>query len=176
MYALLIGINHYAANPLYPDLRGCVRDIALVKGYLQNSLNVPDDHIWELIATAPEDNSLASIRSAAPAAALLPTYANIVKAFATITATAPKGAQVYIHYSGHGGRAKTQYPQLKGSNQSDESIVPTDFCLPGGRYLRDVEIATLLKRMTDKGLIVTLILDSCHSGGATRGDKDNRGL
>jgi hypothetical protein len=44
-----------------------------------------------------------------------------------------------------------------------------------GYYLRDVELATLLKRMTDKELIVTLVLDSCHSGGATRGDCDIRG-
>ena len=40
----------------------------------------------------------------------------------------------------------------------------------GGRYLLDVELAMLLKRMSDKGLIVTVVLDSCHSGGATRGD------
>jgi hypothetical protein len=44
-----------------------------------------------------------------------------------------------------------------------------------GHYLRDVEMTTLLKRMTDKGLIVTVIFDSCHAGGATRGDGDIRG-
>jgi hypothetical protein len=44
-----------------------------------------------------------------------------------------------------------------------------------GRYLRDVEMATLLKRMTDKGLLVTVIFDSCHSGGATRADGEIRG-
>lgn len=43
------------------------------------------------------------------------------------------------------------------------------------RYLRDVELATLLKRMTDKGMVVTVILDSCHSGGGTRSDCDIRG-
>lgn len=36
-------------------------------------------------------------------------------------------------------------------------------------------MATLLKRMADKGLVVTLVLDSCHSGGATRGDYAIRG-
>jgi Caspase domain len=45
---------------------------------------------------------------------------------------------------------------------------------PDGHYLRDIEMTTLLKRMTDKGLIVTLVLDSCHSGGATRGDAEIR--
>ncbi len=38
-------------------------------------------------------------------------------------------------------------------------------------------MAVLLKRMVDKGLIVTVILDSCHSGGSTRGgDAKARGL
>src|ERR671932_12580 len=53
--------------------------------------------------------------------------------------------------------------QVRGGNEQD------------GRYLRDIELATLLKRMTDKGLGVTVVLDSCHSGGATRGDCDIRG-
>ena len=37
------------------------------------------------------------------------------------------------------------------------------------RYLRDVELAHLLSAMVAKGLVVTVVLDSCHSGGATRG-------
>jgi hypothetical protein len=99
-----------------------------------------------------------------------PTYENIVAKFQAITEIAQPGEQVYIHYSGHGGRTTTIYPELKGNDQLDEGIVPIDVGKESGRYLRDVELATLLKRMTDKGLIVTLVLDSCHSGEATRGD------
>ncbi|MEM6453241.1 MAG: caspase family protein, partial [Cyanobacteria bacterium P01_D01_bin.105] len=171
-YALLIGINHYIPNTLYKDLRGCVRDIDLVDAYLKNSLGVPSSNIWKLTAPAPDDSALADIRSAERP----PTYRNIVESFQDITNKAAPGEQVYIHYSGHGGRAKTLYGDIKGEEQSDESIVPTDFCALEGRYLRDVELATLLKQMTDKGLIVTIVLDSCHSGGATRGeDCDIRG-
>ena len=36
------------------------------------------------------------------------------------------------------------------------------------RYLRDLELATLLQEMVDKGLYTTLVLVCCHSGGATR--------
>jgi hypothetical protein len=32
-----------------------------------------------------------------------------------------------------------------------------------------VEIHCLIKQLVDKGLEVTLVFDSCHSGGATRG-------
>ena len=83
---------------------------------------------------------------------------------------------MYIHYSGHGGRAVTNYPQLKGQRGIDEALVPTDIGKPTSRYLRDLELAALLQTMVDKGLVVTVVLDSCHSGGTTRaGDSAIRG-
>ena len=97
--------------------------------------------------------------------------------FAHLTEIAQPGDRLYIHYSGHGGRAQTNYPQLKGEHGIDETLVPTDIGKSTARHLRDIELAKLLERMVDKGLIVTLVLDSCHSGGATRGDDcDIRGL
>ena len=88
---------------------------------------------------------------------------------------APAGTQAYIHYSGHGGRAKTEYPKLKGGeNGIDEALVPAD--IDESQYLRDIELGKLLKEMGKKGLTVTVILDCCHSGGLTRGDADVRGI
>src|SRR5439155_4966160 len=75
---------------------------------------------------------------------------------------------VYIHYCGHGGRTPTRWPDLKPDGL-DESLVPYDIAKPTAQYLRDVELAHLLGAMVAKGLAVTLVLDSCHSGGATRG-------
>ena len=176
-YALLIGINFYESVETYPqmykNLGGCVRDIDLVDKYLREDLEIPQAQIWKLVAPIEESNELAAIRSARNN--LLPTYGNIVKAFAEITATANAGDRVYIHYSGHGGRAVTIYPELQGAEREDEGIVPMDIGNNDGRYLRDVEIATLLKRITEKGCITTVIFDSCHSGGATRGDCAIRG-
>jgi hypothetical protein len=172
-YALLIGIAHYESNPYYRNLKGCVRDIDLVASYVQNTLNVHQKSIWKLTSPFEETNSLSAFRSAQPEAK--PTYENIIKAFQAITETAKSGEQVYIHYSGHGGRAITIYPELEGEQRQDEGIVPMDIGSSDGRYLRDVEIATLLKHLTDKGCIVTVIFDSCHSGGATRGDCAIRG-
>ncbi len=172
-YALLIGIDRYEPNRYYKDLRGCVRDIDLVDKYVCNTLNVPQEQIWKLTSPFEETSILSGIRSARQE--VKPTYANIVQAFKEITDKARSQEQVYIHYSGHGGRAVTIYPELEGEQRQDEGIVPMDIGSSDGRYLRDVEIATLLKRLTDKGCIVTVIFDSCHSGGATRGDCAIRG-
>ncbi len=172
-YALLIGIDCYESNNLYKNLQGCVGDIDLVADYLQKTLQIPCENIWKLTSPFEESSILAEIRSARKE--VKPSYGNIINAFKEITETARSGEQVYIHYSGHGGRALTVYPELKGEGQNDESIVPVDVGSLGNHYLRDVEIATLIKRLTDKGCIVTVIFDSCHSGGATRGDCAIRG-
>ncbi len=170
-YALLIGIDRYEPNPYYKDLKSCVRDIDLVANYVCKSLNVPQEKIWKL--TSPYEKIKS--QSASRFQEAKPTYENIVNAFQEITDRAKSGEQVYIHYAGHGGRAVTIYPELEGEQRQDEGIVPMDIGSSDGRYLRDVEIATLLKRLTDKGCIVTVIFDSCHSGGATRGDCAIRG-
>jgi hypothetical protein len=164
IYALLIGIDYYLPNRLYKSLKGAVRDINIVADYLLKTLNIPSEKIFKL--TSPNPEVAETIETKDPE----PTYENIVAKFQAITEIAQPGEQVYIHYSGHGGRTTTIYPELKGNDQLDEGIVPIDVGNESGRYLRDVELATLLKRMTDKGLIVTLVLDSCHSGEATRGD------
>ncbi len=168
-YALLIGINYYEKpNNGYDHLKGAVQDIDSVGNYLQETLKIPAKNITRLTSPLPDTNSLADVR--AQRNEQPPTYKNIVNAFKDLTNQAKMGDQVYIHYSGHGGRAKTIYPELqKLRGDYDEGIVPMDVGMEG-RYLRDLEIATLLKNMTDKGLIATLVFDSCHSGGATRGE------
>lgn len=173
LYALLIGIDYYLPGKLpdgsfYPSLGGCVRDIKRVEDYLKKTQK--PKQIFKLTSSntgateppEPQDQ--------------LPTYENIVAKFHAITEIAQKDDQVYIHYSGHGGRAKTIYPELKGAGQPDEALVPMDIAKTNQRYLRDVEIATLLKKMVNKGLVVTVVFDSCHSGGTTRGDSVIRGL
>ena len=174
IHALLIGIDYYEPNRSYPNLKGCVRDINLVEDYLKRTLQIPAERIRKLTSPDREDSTLSEVRGGNEPD-LLPTYENIVNAFKEITEKAQPQEIVYIHYSGHGGRPTTIYSDLKGDGQKDEGIVPMDIGEQDGRYLRDLELATLLKRMTDKGLRVTVVLDSCHSGGATRGDCAIRG-
>lgn len=175
-FALLIGIDLYLPNTLpsgssYNSLQGCVRDINHVKSFLQNTLQIPEAQIFKLTAS----NFDGSNELKEPAEQL-PTYENIVAKFKELTDLAQPQDQVYIHYSGHGGRAATIYSELKGNYGVDETLVPTDIGNSEVRYIRDLEIAKLLQNMVDKGLVVTVVLDSCHSGGATRGGVNDSGI
>jgi hypothetical protein len=158
--------------PTYPSLSGCVNDVLLMDDFLRTRLGVPAERIKKLTArgSGPEPEGPRD---------LWPTKANIVAAFKELAQQAQPGDQVYIHYSGHGGRALTVFPDLKGADGLDESLVPTDFGQienkehPEDRYLRDVELALLLQDLVDRQLVVTAVLDSCHSGGAARGEEDD---
>jgi hypothetical protein len=168
LYALVIGCDLYLPNRTpegsYPSLRGCVSDAKRVAEFLRKRAGLADDRLTYLTSTDSAD------RPGQPAEppGQRPTYENIVGAFQEITRRAARGDHVYIHYSGHGGRCPTIVPKVKGRAATDEALVPIDIGDKKARYVRDVEIAKLLRDMTDKGLIVTAVFDSCHSGGATR--------
>jgi hypothetical protein len=171
LHALLIGIDYYFPNILdggayYPSLGGCVRDIDHVEEFLLTSVKIPSENIVKLTCSIDTNDSNKPLESQEK----WPTYDNIVAAFNKITEHSGPGDQLYIQYSGHGGRIKTLIPNKKGADGFDETLVPTDIGKPGTRYLRDIEMANILRKMVQKGLIVTLVLDSCHSGGATRGN------
>ena len=186
-WAILIGIDNYPNNGARPDLHltglnGCVNDVRLVETFLCESTDIDSDRIHKL--TSPRlDQAIARSYSG------LPTYDNIVKLFRHVTKQAKAGDLVYIHYSGHGARVKSIFHHLKqqggnlptslpsydaeaGTGMSlDEALVTYDVG-QGGRYLRDVELVVLLGEMAIKGLLVTTVLDCCHSGGMHRGNRD----
>ena len=179
LHALLIGVDHYFEHRLpggvyYPKLGGCVRDINKIYSFLTTRLQLDPDHILKLTA------SLGDEQPPEPAAEW-PTYRNMVNAFQTITERAQPGDQVYIQYSGHGGRTTTMFPALKGESAFDEGLVPLDIGKPDdpdARYLRDVEMHNLIQNLVDKEVRLTVVFDCCHSGGATRnaGGARKRGI
>jgi len=176
-YALLIGVDHYFEYRLpggiyYPKLGGCVRDITKVYNFLTARLGIPPQQILRLTA---------SLGGAQPKEdpSQWPTYTNMVNAFAEITEVAQAGDQLYIQYSGHGGRTTTMFPAIKGEGEFDEGLVPLDIGKkddPTARYLRDVEIYELLQRIVAKGIRLTVAFDCCHSGGISRKDLIKRGI
>ncbi len=171
LYALLIGVDHYLPNRLpdgsyYASLGGCVRDILHVEAFLRRKLSLSQKHVFKLTA------SNSGGREPLEPPEQWPTYENMVSALKRLTERAQAGDHLYIHYSGHGGRAGTLLPERKGADGIDEALVPTDIGSTEARYLRDIELAHLLNTMVEKGLVVTVVLDSCHSGGLTRGRGD----
>jgi hypothetical protein len=169
VFALLAAVDFYYPNSLpqggyYPSLGGCVRDINHVENFLIQKIGISKENIIKLTSSV---NTTGDGPLEAPE--ILPTYSNIVNAFEKLIEKAQSGDQVYVHYSGHGGRVPTHIPKIKGINGYDETLVPTDIGNASTRYVRDTEMAEIIERMLKKGLIVTMVLDSCHSGGATRG-------
>jgi hypothetical protein len=71
-----------------------------------------------------------------------------------------------LYYSGHGSQVRNS----KGGeeDQKDESLVPAD-SNNGAPDIRDKELSRLLLAGVKKGIKLTVILDSCHSGSAARG-------
>lgn len=176
IYALLIGIDCYMPNRLpdgsrYRNLGGCVRDITHVEAFLIDERQVPKAQILKLTASVNPNERTKPLELPEK----LPTRPNMIDAFRKLGEMATEKAQVYIHYSGHGGRAKTVFPSIKGEDEIDEGLVPTDIGTSEGQYLRDLDLAILLKELVDKKLTVTVVLDCCHSGGVPRGDVEIRG-
>ncbi|KAJ3575747.1 hypothetical protein NPX13_g3926 [Xylaria arbuscula] len=179
-WAVLIGINYYIPGKArWPvrarHLSGCVNDVEVVEAYLIKHQNVDRQRIRKLTASRSPISS--SNRPLEPEHEW-PTYANMKLAIERVTADANPDDIVYIHYSGHGGRALTLIPNVKSGNPNlvgrpgiDEVLIPTDIN-QGGRYLRDIELAYLLKKMVTKGLHVTVVIDSCHSGGMGRNNPE----
>lgn len=130
---------------------------------MSSVLALPRTHITTLTATCGSDGRPLE------SADCRPTYRNIVAALHALAVACRPGDHVYIHYSGHGARSPTLVPDVKGVRGLDESLVPMDIGEPDGRYLRDIEIAHLLHAISCRGASATVVLDSCHSGGATRG-------
>lgn len=169
----LIGIDFYIpgtkridkqGNPLnFPNLRGCVNDVREMRQYIETQLNIDPSRILELTSAESSDGKGVPREEESS----WPTRDNIIKLFEKLISDATAGDLVFIQYSGHGTRVKTSYSNLKGEAGFDEAIVPLDI-QRNGQYLLDIELAVLLDRMVQKGLIVTIVLDCCHSGGATR--------
>ncbi|MEW6129175.1 MAG: caspase family protein [Acidobacteriota bacterium] len=95
------------------------------------------------------------------------TRENILQTFQKhlIDDTKP-GDICFFFYSGHGSKVKNS--ASIEDDKYDESIVPAD-SFKGARDIRDKELADLYNRAIDKGVVLTVISDSCHSGSNARG-------
>lgn len=157
-HVLLIGIDAYrvAGRSLY----GCVHDIDAIQRVLLADAEVPVERVTRLAAAHAGTRHETAVPEQAP------TLANIRAALERL-ASAEVGAddRVLIYYSGHGARVPVR---AGGATTWREALVPVDISRDGN-YLFDHELNARLAKITARTRQVTLILDCCHSAGASRG-------
>lgn len=150
--ALLIGIDNYDGYPL----SGCVNDIDQMQDFLVNKLLVPVECIRRLEAPLHRPAQLPIPPERRP------TYDNLVAALRDLASEqVQRGDRIFIHYAGHGS-----YEKLAEAESYFEGLVPVDHESKG--LLFDVELNQLLQAIADRSGDLTVILDCCHSAGATR--------
>jgi len=87
------------------------------------------------------------------------TLAGMQRAFDELQERVADGDQVFIYFSGHGGRQLVRVP----GERCAESLITVD-----GMGFIDVELESRLKRLASKAQKLVVLLDACHSGGVTQ--------
>jgi hypothetical protein len=158
--ALLVGINRYP-SPIRP-LNGCVTDVELQRELLIHRFGFMNDDIAIVTdAQATREGILTAFEE------------HLIK-------QAREGDVVVFHFSGHGSQVSDQ-PEcdavVLGESQEcvNSTMVPFDSFLPetglGGGVVNDITGHTLFLLMSALPTEwATVVLDSCHSGGGTRGN------
>jgi hypothetical protein len=157
-HALLIGIDRYP--PGYNSLHGCVNDIDAIEKLLFEppGIGIPAEQIKVTRLAAPHPGRPSSSRFKT----LPPTKANVIAALKGMAGADIKQTdRVLIYYSGHGDEV-----QWKGSSVWHEALIPHDSQVV--EYLFDVEINGLINAIAARTSDLTIVLDCCHSAGATR--------
>ncbi len=166
IWLLLVGINFYPEEA--QRLHGTVNDVRDIERGLKEYYK--EINVTKLLASVtgepgqtapPEDKHL------------WPTWDNFTGQLKYITQEASPNDIVWIHYSGHGTlrptkTSKVSYQEDYGTDAALVLLEPD--ARRGVRYLRGIELAGLLDDMANKGLKLTVMLDSCHSGSISRGE------
>lgn len=149
--AVLIGINYPGTKA---ELRGCVNDVWRMHKCLIERYGFSENDITVLIDT---DSSYTE-----------PTGKNIRSALSDLVGSAEEGDVLFVHYSGHG----TRLPAETGEDDDtgyDECIVPSDMNL-----ITDDDFKEFVNGVP-RGCRLTIVSDSCHSGGLIEEAKEQIG-
>ena len=161
-YSLIIAVGDYPARTGWSSISS-VNDVQLISDALLNQ-GFDASNITVLTNEAA-------------------TRVGILKAFEDLQSKIEPGDVVVVHYSGHG-------QQIFDDNgdeidDKDEAIVPYDALVKytsnykGENHIRDDEIGNVIANFRNslgKNGQLLILLDSCHSGSATRGGKARGGV
>lgn len=157
--ALLIGINKYLPTQNSKqsssfekrnlhDLDGPVNDVEAINNIIISKFGFKEQDVITLLnEQGSRDGILLNMRS--------------------LLDLSQKGDVALLYYAGHGSQV---YNSLSSEiDKKDETIVPADAWKEGVKDIRDKELAALFNLFLDKGVILTVIFDCCHSGSLQRG-------
>ncbi|KAF9068243.1 caspase domain-containing protein [Rhodocollybia butyracea] len=177
-HVVIVGINKYD-DPATPALQGCVNDALLFHDYFIHDLFVPADQITTLLSSTGKEVP-------SPLNTLRPTRENILNALYGLhnNHNLKPDDSIIIFYAGHGQSYPAKdagYECTSLNTGSIEAISPVDrntslmFNSDGTEEIvvdiSDREINVILGEIAKKCPNITLILDCCYAGGATRGTR-----
>ena len=153
LFALLVGIDAYPAP--VPPLRGCVNDITAMLHYLRQHE-----------AARGQLQPRILLNQDATRQAMIDGFDHLHQA--------GPGDVALFYYSGHGSQemAAPEFWRIEPDHRN-ETLVCWDSRRPGGWDLADKELGFLLHRVAQTGAHLVVLLDSCHSGSATRDAEDS---
>ena len=176
--AILVGIDEYNPDPdtqaqllrdLHPPTlkRPAVEGDARYWRFANLDGAVNDVHLMQAVLQdiGFQDFVVLTDRDATADAILQTLQKNLVD-------DAQPGDVRLFYYSGHGNHVKNRASSEQ--QQEDQTMVPADNWrnVPD---IRDKEISRILFAAARKGVIVTMIADSCHSGSLARGAWNSSG-
>ena len=187
--ALLIGINTYQPSqttaqhptgctggrcdlPVFENLDGALNDVAAMRDLLVSpKFGFPPAVVAVLTNPSLPPSQLPFVTLPATQT----THDGILAAMQKyLVDETHRGDTVVFYYAGHGSlRLNSQGNKLSlmvnGKQiHADSTLVPAD-AWTGGYDVRDREMRRIFNAALDKGVKLTVILDSCHSGAFTRG-------
>jgi hypothetical protein len=152
--ALLVGIDHYVdehqlgGERRWNNLAGATNDASHMRAILTSRFDFAPDQVRILLDDAASREAiLASLRD-------------------WLFADTVAGDTRVFYYAGHGSQVTNSLSDE--IDRLDESLVPAD-ANSGAPDIRDKELRELFGVALDAGVDLVVILDSCHSGSATRG-------
>ena len=157
----------------FQNLEGAVNDAQSISDVLTSpKFGFPADNVTLLTNPAP--------RKIRPGVMVLPadqtTRDGILAAMRKYLVDVPQPGDTVVFYdASHGSlRVNTASNKLTVRDENnnlvhvDSTLVPSD-AYKGGYDVRDREMTRIFTAALDKGIHLTIIFDSCHSGGSTRG-------
>lgn len=187
--ALLIGINTYQpAGTSAQHPAGCVYGRCELAAFENLEGSVNDAQAMADLLTSPKFGfppaNVALLTNPAPAkpgagVVILPagqtTHDGILAAMKKYLVDLPQRGDTVVFYdASHGSlRVNSKGTKLEVWAEgklvhADSTVVPSD-AYKGGYDVRDREMSRIFNAALDKGVHLTVIFDSCHSGGAARG-------